>query len=152
MKFTLSDKPDAVEVRIEGSIDEDAGFERLVLPPGKPVTIFLTNVGTINSTGIRQWLNWTKPYQAEQWFLNECPAHFINQLNMIDQFVPPKSKVVSFFVPFYSDELNEESIVLVDRSMCADGKLNVPFPKDSKGNEMEVDVALDRYLKFTTKF
>lgn len=151
LKFTTTDKPEGYEVRFDGSIDEDSGFDRIVLPKGKPVFIYLTNVGTINSTGIREWLNWTKNYQDEEWHLNECPTHFINQLNMIDQFVPPKSKVVSFFVPFFSDELNEEKIVLVDRASCTNGTLNVETPKDSQGNEMEIDVIPERFLKFTKK-
>jgi hypothetical protein len=151
LKFSITDRPDGLEVRLDGSIDEDSGFERIVIPKGKPVFFYLTNVGTINSTGIREWLNWTKSYQDEGWHLNECPTHFINQLNMIDQFVPPKSKVVSFFVPFFSDELNEEKIVLVDRASCTNGTLNVETPKDSQGNEMDIDVIPEHFLKFTKK-
>jgi hypothetical protein len=61
--------------------------------------------------------------------------------------------VASFYVPYYSEETDERKDVLfmLGKEYTLDGNLKMPSIKDSKGNEMEIDVNQKTYFSFIKK-
>ena len=72
---------------------------------------------------------------------------------MINGFIPPRAKIASFYVPFYSPDTDEVKTVLLvrgDHYFINDGKVELKFPdvKDSQGVIMDPDVNFSKFFKF----
>lgn len=81
----------------------------------------------------------------------------MNQLNLVAGFLPPKTEIESFFVPYYSEKTNEESLILFTKFLeykSVDGNIKISFPKvtDSQGNMMELDVLEENYFRFLNSY
>lgn len=151
-KLIFVDKGSDLDLTINGAIDEDIMLESVAITSGKTIHVHLDGVTMINSTGIRQWISWLKKYQNESWVFWGCPPIFVNQLNMIEGFIPLKSRVQSFYIPYYSNETDEEKRLLMLRSDWEKDPKNFPSQKDSNGNEMTLDVLPDKYFKFLSRY
>lgn len=151
MKLIKNPKADFLELAIEGKIDEDAILDEMNQIPVRKVFIHLGKLQSINSSGIRKWINWMASFEDREIFIQEAPRFFIDQANMVSEFLTLKTKVVSFYLPFFSEKTEEEKSVLVDtKSALSSGQFQMPEDvKDSKGELMEVDVNLSKYLAFT---
>jgi hypothetical protein len=152
LQISSATKEDGLHLYLSGPLNEDSSFVLNLDNAPKVHHLHLDEVSSINSTGIRQWLIWVKTQQDSVWNLWGCPAHFINQLNAIDGFVPPSSRVRSFYIPYFSDETSEELKVLIDRDIWEKKRDSLRSPVDKSGNPMEPDIIEDRYFKFTNKF
>jgi hypothetical protein len=148
----FKDSGDFLEISISGSIDEDIHLDKIKVASGKPNHVHLDGVSLINSTGIRQWITWIKNFENEKWVFFGCPPVFVNQLNMIDSFIPKGSKVESFYIPYYSDETDEEKRLLMLRADWEKDPKHFPQQLDSEGNEMVLDVLPDKYFKFLSRY
>jgi hypothetical protein len=105
-----------------------------------------------NSTGIRDWMRWLKPF-AEQTsatiHIYECPESFIQLVNMISDFLPKNAEVISFYVPFHSEHTQETKRVLLTKGHeFLEEKFSLPEMKDKDGNIMELDVDASKYFRF----
>jgi hypothetical protein len=74
---------------------------------------------------------------------------FVNQLNLVDGFLPPKTEIESFFVPYFSERTGEETQVLFTKFleykvMGGKIKLTLPDVRDSNGDKMEIDTMEDQ--------
>jgi hypothetical protein len=77
------------------------------------------------------------------------------QFNMVEGFLPPKSQVSSFFVPFYSESADQEENVLfhVGKEVTSTGG-NIAINYDPKAaklggvDDMEMDVTEGKYFQF----
>jgi hypothetical protein len=143
---------DELHLFISGPLNEDSSFGSVSLIPNSSLHIHLDEISSINSTGIRQWLLWVRDHSEANWQLWGCPPHFINQLNMIDKFVPAAAKIRSFYVPFFSDETGEEVRLLIDRDEWDKNKDILQVPNDSNGHPMEPDIIEDRFYKFCSRY
>ncbi|HWU43212.1 MAG TPA: hypothetical protein VN132_07240 [Bdellovibrio sp.] len=99
-------------VKMSGTIDEDADFSRLDLKGNTAVDIELSGVKSINSCGIREWIKWIGTAGAAPVTFNNCPKVIVDQINMVDGFLPSTGKVNSFYVPYYNDDAGSEKNVL----------------------------------------
>lgn len=151
MKLHKNPQADFLELAIEGKIDEDATLDEMNQIPVQKVYINLGKLLSINSSGIRKWINWMASFGDRKIYIHEAPRFFIDQANMVAEFLTPQTKVVSFYLPFFSEATEEEKNVLVDTTKAlASGQFQMPEDvKDSKGELMEVDVNLPKYLAFT---
>lgn len=151
MKLFKNPKAESLELAIEGKIDEDALLEEMNHIPVRKVFINLGKLHSINSSGIRKWINWMSSFEDREIFIHEAPRFFIDQANMVSEFLTSKTKVLSFYLPFFSENTEEEKSVLVEtKSALSSGKFQMPEDvKDSNGELMEVDVNLSKYLAFT---
>lgn len=141
---------DGLHVFISGPLNEDANFQSVQLPPNSPLHLHLDELTMINSTGIRNWLQWVSEHANASWKVWGCPPHFINQLNMIEGFLPTKARVQSFYVLFYSDSTSEQMQMLIDRDQW-EQKKTIEAPLDKLGNPMEPDYLEDRFFKFSLR-
>jgi hypothetical protein len=141
------------KVTAAGVIDEDTDFSIYSLKGASSVGLHLQNVKGINSCGIREWIKWlsTSPEAKVTYF--ECPKIIVDQINMIQGFLPAGGKVMSFYVPYFSEESSEEKNVLFSFGKeYSEGAVTPPAEvKDSAGKPMEMDVVEAKYFKFIKK-
>lgn len=141
------------KVHIAGVIDEDADFGPHSLQGAEAVEVNLGGVKSINSCGIREWIKWIGTSGGAGVVYKECPKIIVDQINMVQGFLPSKGKVQSFYVPYYSEETDEEKNVLftLGKEYTDAGLAQAPDVKDGSGNAMEMDVVEAKYFKFLKK-
>jgi len=135
------------EYRLEGVIDEDTELGALTSSPG-PVYLNLSGIKSINSLGIRGWVNFWKQHSEKEVFYLECPPIIVRQMSMIPSFTG-KAHVLSVYVPYVCDNCESEKLVLV--SLAGDTvpeiQASVPCGK-CDGGEMELDANPKQYFSF----
>jgi len=149
----LNKAGEKLNVVMAGSIDEDADFTQLSLAGVSQIEIEMSGLKSINSCGIREWIKWMSTAPAANINFNQCPKVIVDQINMVDGFLPGNAKVQSFFVPYYNDDSGSEKNVLFRYgNEFSDSSVNPPAEvKDDEGNPMEMDVIESKYFKFIKK-
>jgi hypothetical protein len=140
-------------VVLAGSIDEDVDFTQVNLAGAGQIEIEMADLKSINSCGIREWIKWLGTAPAANITFKECPKVIVDQINMVDGFLPANAKVQSFFVPYYNDEAgSEKNILFRFGTEFTENMVNPPEAvKDDEGNSMEMDVIESKYFKFIKK-
>ncbi|MGZ3749045.1 MAG: hypothetical protein ACXWRE_16210, partial [Pseudobdellovibrionaceae bacterium] len=146
----LNKAGEKVDVILAGSIDEDADFNQANLSGAGQIDIEMTGLKSINSCGIREWIKWLSAVPSAKITFKGCPKVIVDQINMVDGFLPANAKVQSFFVPYYNDEAGSEKNVLFRLGEeFTENSVNPPATvKDNEGNDMEMDVIESKYFKF----
>jgi hypothetical protein len=153
MSLTIqSSSANGVQVfAFSGDLNEDASFTGNPIAVGLPLVLDLEGVKSINSVGIREWIKWVKSIPAgTPLAVRNTPKIVVDQINMISGFLPAKTVIESFYVPYYSEESSEEKMVLFQMGQHFNGAV-VTAPTDivdSAGNPMEMDVIAAKYFKF----
>ncbi len=139
-------------IKVIGVIDEDANFDKFSLVGAPALKLFLKEVVTINSCGIREWISWMNKAGAATVEYFQCPKVIVDQINMVQGFLPASGTVQSFFVPYFSEESSAEKMILftAGKEYSAAG-VTPPEIKDESGNVMEMDVLEAKYFKFLKK-
>jgi len=140
-------------VHMAGTIDEDVDLNQINLAGHSQIEIDLEGLRSINSCGIREWIKWLSAVPQTQLSFSHCPKVIMDQINMVDGFLPTNGKVNSFYVPYYNDDSGSEKNVLFRYgNEFSEGNLNPPAAvKDEDGNDMEMDVIEAKYFKFIKK-
>lgn len=143
----------AWKVALAGVIDEDADFNPHSLSGAPAVELQLGGIKSINSCGIREWIKWMGTAGAAPVQYHQCPKIIVDQINMVQGFLPATGKVMSFYVPYYSDDAGSEKSVLFThgKEYGDQGLQAAPEVKDDEGNPMEMDVVEAKYFKFLKK-
>lgn len=138
---------------LAGTIDEDIDFSQIPIAGHKQIDVQMSGIKSINSCGIREWIKWMGTAGDAQITWHECPKVIVDQVNMVDGFLPAKGKVMSFFVPYYNDESgSEKNLLFRYGTEFKEGSVNPPAEvKDDDGNAMEMDVIESKYFKFIKK-
>ncbi len=144
-------------VRLIGPVTELADFGPLKFPSMKPVEIDLSEITAMNSIGIREFAAWTSGLQNAIIEFSHCPKFFIDQVNMIRGLIPARSKILSFYVPYYNSETEEEKRILFSRDLEFEGsgaevKINMPQVAGKDGAPMELDVIPEKYFQFLQQY
>lgn len=144
---------DKLTVQMAGTIDEDVDFSQFSLSGNAQIDVELSGLKSINSCGIREWIKWMGTAGSAKISFSNCPKVIVDQINMVDGFLPANAKVSSFFVPYYNDDSGAEKNVLFRYGTeFTDGSVTPPEAvKDDEGNEMEMDVIESKYFKFIKK-
>lgn len=144
---------DKLNLTIGGTIDEDADFNQIPLAGVGTIEIQLNTLKSINSCGIREWIKWMGTAPAAKIVWHECPKVIVDQINMVDGFLPANGQVQSFYVPYYNEEAGSEKNVLFRLGTeFSEGQVNAPDAvKDEDGNVMDMDVIESKYFKFIKK-
>lgn len=163
-EFKYSQKVEGTNLILafEGTIDEDVVFPVVDVAGQSQVTIDLMGIKTINSVGIREWLNWIKPLsESSSIVLMNCPKAMVFQFNMVEGFLPARSTVASFYVPFYCEKCDREDNVLFkvgeDVTVADGGELKISVDAKSRIGcaeapcETEMDVTEAKYFQFLKK-
>lgn len=154
-KFELKmDKSaDSAKITLSGIIDEDVDFNEYSLNGLNQMEFDLNGVKSINSCGIREWIKWLGTNSKAKMTYVNCPKIIIDQINMVDGFLPTNGKVLSFYVPYYNDESGTEKNVLFRHGTeFTEGGVKPPDKiVDDTGNAMEMDIIESKYFKFLNK-
>ena len=140
----------AWKLKVSGVIDEDARFADHSLA-GAPALVFdLNDIQSINSCGIRDWIAWVSVAGQVPIELHNCPKVIVDQVNMVQGFLPATGRIMSFYVPYYSEESGAEKAVLFRYGQeFTEGGVKPPENvKDDDGQTMEIDVVEAKYFKF----
>ncbi len=139
-------------IKLSGDLDEDAVMSQIQVNPGVLNKIDLGDVTSINSCGIREWVKWKKALPEGTVFeVQRCPKLVVDQINMLDGFLPSGSKVSSFFVPYYCEGCELVQNRLFSRGTEYDGKkVHLPSPPicTQCAKPTEIDVIEAKYFKF----
>lgn len=145
LKFEQVMRGDAKVILLQGAIDEDAVLEPLG-KLGNPLTFNFKGVESINSLGVRAWVNFIKSLSGVEVFYEECPPLVVRQMNMIPSFVG-HAKVLSVYAPYICDQCDTESLVLVGQNQFK--KIPESQPCEAcKKSEMELDGHPQQYFAF----
>lgn len=153
LNFNRSDNGPSTILEFSGAVDEDAAFDSLgIAATVKDLTISLAGVTTINSCGIRAWVKWVKsiPSTVKTHFVNN-PKIVIDQVNMVDGFLPAGAVIESFQVPFFCEECENVTTITFNRGVEFKGDaINVPETVEclSCNKTAEIDVIESKYFRF----
>ncbi len=136
-------------VLMNGIIDEDTTFSEIAKAKGA-VEINFKGVSSINSCGVRNWVNFMKEMTGRQISYVECPPIIVRQMNMVPSF-SGKAEVASVYITYVCDECDEEKMVLLPKSKFSERSLfDQTFTCEScKEGAMEFDGHPDQYFAFT---
>jgi hypothetical protein len=122
----------------------------------KTITIDLKEIGYINSSGIRGWINWKKQSLEDIEFditVANCPREFIDQINLLSDMLPKNTKIQSFFVPYYNEENDEIHNILFESTVDFNGdQVRCKEQIEFDGKLFELDIDIDEYFSFLRRF
>ncbi|MGZ3707506.1 MAG: hypothetical protein ACXWPM_01550 [Bdellovibrionota bacterium] len=156
LRVTETKSGDSVSLEFFGSIDEDSDFTKISMAGAKDAKLDLGGVTAINSCGIREWIRWVRgvPSTIRVNYV-KCPKIIIDQINMIEGFLPQGATVQSFYVPYYCEACENVTSVLFTRgqefhSEKDGGKLDVKGTMrcSNCGKDAEMDVIESQYFRF----
>jgi DNA-directed RNA polymerase subunit RPC12/RpoP len=111
-KYTIIIKKENSEtlVSINGMIDEDFKYDDLLKINDTTVHFNFDGVTTINSCGIREWIEFLNNFPATtNLSYQNCPQVIIEQLSMVKGFIRDNIKVKSFYAPYFCASCDKES-------------------------------------------
>lgn len=149
-QFICKELDDKTYVSLKDDQYSDLDFNSLNLKRGIETHFDFLHLKILNSIMIRDWIQWSRSYSEEKWFFYNCSPAFINQTNMIDRFLPRRSKIESLYVPYYSRGLDEDVLVLLTReeNYPSGNSVRLPEVLDSLGEEMELDILPEKFFRF----
>lgn len=120
------------------------------------VLLNLEKLSMINSLGCRKWVQWLNTIKAPKGIgLEKCSIPVVNQINILDGFLPPHVAVHSIFVPYFCDSCGKESLSLLDTSHSYSATsvetIADEAPCPACPGQMELDVLKKRYFGFLLK-
>ena len=112
--------------------------------------IDMSEVQSINSFGVRSWVNYISNYQGRIIY-KECSIPVVEQFSMIPEFIGPNSWVESFFALYFCSKCNHEENTLLTIGINFDHKrkeLISPTICPYCSDEMDADFIPDEYFFF----
>lgn len=159
--FKITQKVDEnmkTRIQIDGAMDEHSDYSAIKPDFTDEVVFDFNNVEHINSTGIKHWVQWVtsivNQFPNLKFAFFNCPKPIVDQINMVDGFLPPGSVVKSFKVPYYCEVCDKDitcTFVMGREYKVEDGRMVLAVPDNTcdRGDcEMEPDVVEQKYFKF----
>ena len=147
-------------VHLSGYINENCPIFGVNLISVSELTIDLKDINYVNSIGIKNWIDWTHRLRPNLKInLINCPSLVVNQINMVDGFLPAQANVISFYVPYTCDDCSEEKKLLITNGIefefgteSTKARYDLPTPMicPKCGAEMELDYLVAKFFKFLT--
>lgn len=147
IKRQTTDK--GTRVIFEGEITEHANFAEVGALQDRAI-FDLGGITRINSTGVREWIQFVNhmPGNLEVTY-ERCASAIILQTNMISNFLRG-GKIVSFAAPYYCEKCSQASEVLLDVNKdLPDRKPTAPPRRCGQcGGSLVFDDVEENYLAF----
>lgn len=156
LSFNINDK--CTTISISGSLNEYvSALDGVEVNPEFDLNIDMKELSSINSLGVRNFYTWIHKIKCPKIRFFYCPRTFVNQLNLIDNFLPKRAEIESFFVPYFSEKSGEEAKALFTKHLeykkvNDEIILSVPTLYDSQGEKMDLDVSRDQYFRFLNHY
>ncbi len=148
-RFEISESSNKYHIKLIGIIDENADLSSLVSCKNKPIVFNFKEVSSVNSCGIRTWVNFMKELNNSSIEFVDCPPTIVRQMNMVPSFLG-KANVISVYVPYVCDACEHEHQEL---TQIKDYKSGTPVAESLKcpncsSEEMEIDGNVKQYFAF----
>lgn len=154
INIQLTQKDNCDYVEYSGPIDAEAEVHLTQLVPklGKDITFNFRQVASINSCGVRSWINFMRELEKDgrNIVFEECTSEIVMQINMIPSF-KGKATITSVYGAYICDECGHEEAVKFIK-----GK-NLPTNPDEDlaqvmcsqcGSEMELEEVENEFFAF----
>jgi anti-anti-sigma regulatory factor len=150
LKFHSETNGEIIHIRVEGSINEDLLIEKVADLKNSRITFDLEKVKMINSCGIREWIRLVEQHgQSVNIEYINVPQIVVQQMNMIAGFLSKNAKVVSFYAPYFIEDLDEERQVLLRAEEIRDFKApKMNATVDGTEYELDFDAIEEQYFRF----
>ena len=103
-EFAVRDRGDNIILELHGRIDENANFKEIRTLKAKSLTINLKGITLMNSVGLRSWIQWVKTLKKiPVVYLENCTTPVMNQMNVLQGFLPLGAVVNSIEVPYHCE-------------------------------------------------
>ena len=149
----LKKQESTFQIKVIGEIDENSNFAPFPLKGAKSVYFDLTDLKSINSLGVKAWIEWLSDAPDAHYIFANCPEIFVHQANIMAGFLPSNFEIKSFFIPYFSEDQDTDKYFLFEYEKDY-SKENFSFPDkitDSTGVTFCVGVNFKRYLQFLKK-
>lgn len=143
----------ALLVRLSGTIEESADFDKLIGPPPPELHIHCKDVPRINSVGVKAWIKYFQRAKAGGTKLKflECSTAIVEQINLISNFMCGGA-IESIYVPFSCEKCHSELIGLFKTEDLKKLKFKIPELKCSRcGGKTVFDDIPQEYFGFLMK-
>lgn len=155
-QIEITEKEDSNIIAFTGRINEEAELPDLTPYQNKPLIVDLNKVTFINSLGIRLWILWVEKHPEVSFSFMNIPPTILDQVNLIKDFLPKGSAILSFYVPTYCEECDIENNVLFkegeDFTWSPEQKLvKEPLqlaPCKECNNEIELNIQPQKFFGF----
>jgi anti-anti-sigma regulatory factor len=133
-------------VEFSGTLDENANADSLLDRVRGRVIFDLEQVRRINSSGIREWIEFLRKLaeKVDELVFVRCSPEVVTQLNSIYNFRGP-ARIESFYAPYVCSKCHEEDLKLLT---VADPLAVPDFVCDQCGGRMDLDEIPDRFFAF----
>ena len=157
MKFSIEETSEGKKLFLSEEIDENASFSDLETIKTKVLIVDLNGIRKLNSMGLKKWIMWTRSQAGTQFVFSRCPAAIVNQMNILEGFLPQGSIVDSFYIPYKCDSCGAEHSQLAQRNFdyqeaTNDQPLRIALastrPCENCDETMEWDVIEKLYFRF----
>lgn len=147
LTINIKKSDDTASVQLSGRIDEDAHFEAILQISSARIIFDFDHVTLINSCGVREWINLISSLISKSKIIYQnCPQILVEQMNMVQGFLPPGTSIESFYAPYFDPKLDKEVKILINTNEIHEFK--APIKKSEQGNELEFDALEAQYFNF----
>jgi anti-anti-sigma regulatory factor len=109
MKVSSENKTEHTVLSFAGEIDEDSDFSGIEVGKSASLVIDLDGVTSVNSAGLRSWVRWIKSLTTPRdMVFRHCRRSIVEQMNILQGFLRPGSKIESFYVPYHCEKCGHE--------------------------------------------
>lgn len=135
-------------VVVKGDITETTRFDDLLPALVGRVDFDLSQIGYMNSLGVREWVELLRKAPIQGYEFHACSVAFVLQASLVEG-VLGRGTVSSFFAPYACEtcEATEERL-LQSAAVLAAGGRPPPFACQACGGNLVLDDIPDRYLAF----
>jgi anti-anti-sigma regulatory factor len=150
LKFFSEKSGNSLVIHIEGSINEDLVIEQAAELRHPHIIFDMQKVKMINSCGIREWIRMLEKHGPDAQFeYVNVPQIVIQQMNMISGFLTKNAKVITFYAPYFIEDLDEERQILLKSEEIKDFKApKMTATVDGTEYELDFDAIEDQYFRF----
>lgn len=154
-EIALKENGNNVDLIFEGGISGGQTFpENLSHYQG--ITLDLSKVAYINSSGIKAWIEWKNKHLSDlktEVTVENCPECFVEQMNILINILPRHVVIKSFKVPYYIEDDDEIVEVTYNREEHFSGaEVKWESTMNIDGKEAEIDIEPKSYFKFLKEY
>jgi len=152
LSWKVEPQNDVTWVALSGEITEASDFAPLVQQVSGPAVMDLAEVSRINSSGIRQWINFVSALTRAgcRLTLQRCSPPVVAQLNMSTDFA--RGAVVrSVLAPYFCTDCKQEYTREIALDERATERLMEPYTCAQCGAACELDDLPDFFLSFQAR-
>lgn len=149
VKLNISNRitGDEAFIVLEGTIDEDANFDKISSLALKKYVFDFNKVSMINSCGIREWIKYLKDIEGAEIIYQNCPQIIIEQVNMVHGFIKKGVTVESFYAPYFCETCDTAKKILLKNTEVVNSKPPVKLCNTCQ-SELEFDAIEKQYFSF----